>query len=867
MSGEPNQKTGNYSTNSQNELQSLTHNDDLSAFFARFFKVLMLHKWLFLLIFFIVAALVLIYGFRQPQIFQSNYEVFYNETMREYVNLDNAPTVKSDFDKNYWLSAMVSNDVLKMTLENSGLPYSIEQLKKQIVVGVIDKRKEDRIPIYLVRISSKDQLHIPILIRAYVKSLNQLLVQNQLQNSERLLIYLNDQIRQNNGKLNQIDITIRSNSYGSGTELIDFDKISATLDRFRADLLNARVNLSSTMSARIRTEEELKMLDGTIVSESAFSEPLKVQLMNLEVDLARSLTRNKEDHPEVKQIRRNIEQISTLIRDTLQQRMEIRSLIQNPIKVQLMSKLMELKISEVSEETKVRSLEQIIAELEMKTLPGSVNEEQQQNLRNREMISLTIKQLNDKLIETQTLSHGSLSRFVFIDDPTAVFLSNKGLFFFLILAIMLGLMLASLIVFLYDMLDDRIMLIEDYERFYNVPLLGVVRHYQEDENYLIRPAVYYKNRSASEISSLLMNIRQLQKTNNIKTIVVSSPDRHEGKSLVSLKIASELANKNQRVLLVDMDFFSPKLSNKVDPDVNTGLSNYLSENILISDVIQKTELENLDFMNAGSYDGQKELLYANQKLKTLIETLSTTYDLIVFDTPAALYIPDIVEFYDYVDAIFVIARLRRTTRKLLNTLLKTLQPYKHKVIFTILNDFQLNGGISDYNYNGYGYDNYEDNSMVEKNLKKRPTKSIVFLIILFIAILSYGLMYAWRYYQMQNYAEKEVAYNDSFSGVNNSNQADFNALQGAKTMYSFSDSVIVDQFTTLSALSQTYYGNTTFWVYIYLSNKQSIQNLDSLKIGSTLYIPTTDQFSIDANDNEAISKAKSIENDILAGKI
>ena len=58
-----------------------------------------------------------------------------------------------------------------------------------------------------------------------------------------------------------------------------------------------------------------------------------------------------------------------------------------------MSKLLDLKISEVSESTKVESLEQIIKELENRTLPNAINEEHQRQLRNREMVSLSIKQL------------------------------------------------------------------------------------------------------------------------------------------------------------------------------------------------------------------------------------------------------------------------------------------------------------------------------------------------------------------------------------------------------------------------------------------------------------------------------------------
>lgn len=720
--------------------------DDLGSFFTRFFKIILLHKWIFLTVLLLVFVLVMFYALRQPRIYQANHEVFYNETMREYVNTENTPVVKSDFDKNYWLSAMISNEVLQMTLENSSLDYSLSQLKSMIRVGVIDKRKEDRIPVYMVTISSENRDHLPLLIRAFVKSLNDLLVRNQIANSERLITYLNGQIEQNNLKLNQIDIQINGLRLGGDeTQLLDIEKVTSTLDKFRADLLNAQVNLSSIVSARLRTEHELKNLDGTVINESAFSEPLKVQLMNLEVDLARSLTRNKEDHPEVKQLRNNIDQISSMIRDTLQQRLEIRSLVQNPIKSQLLSKLMELKIQEVSEETKVKSLQKIIAELELKSLPTNINEEQQQVLRNREMVSLTIKQLNERLIETQTISYGSLSRFVFIDDPSSIFTSNKSLIFYLILAILLGFIVAAIVVFIYDLLDDRIMLIDDYERFYKHPLLGVVKHYKEIENYNLSnndQNPYYN--TTGDIGSLIVKLRQIQRVKNLKTFVVSSPNRQEGKSLVSLKIAAALAQKKQKVLLVDMDFFSPKLSRKLCVDDQVGLSEFLLGDVKLDDIIKPTGVELLHFVCAGNADGQKELFYTDKNLPAFVNWAKENYDIVIFDTPAANYIPDIVEFFEIIDSIIVIARLRRTTRKMLNHLFRVVSEVDDKYIATILNDFHTGPG-NNYSSYEYNYSNY-NNVVDEKEMKKikRPATSIIITIVIIIAIAGSYFMYMWN---------------------------------------------------------------------------------------------------------------------------
>lgn len=741
-----NTDTKNNSTNeslvevekSGNDFSTSKSADELGTFIYRFFKVLMIHKWLFTFVFLFVLLILILYGLKQPKVYQCEYEIFYNETMREFVDEANVPFVKSDFDKNYWLRAMVSDKLLEMTLKNSGLAYKPEEFGRMIDVGVMDKKKEDRIPVFRVQISSKVREHIPFIIRAYIKSLNELLLINQVNNSERLVSYLTEQINQNNGKLNQINIGITNESSNTG-EIIDFDKIKSSLDDFRKDLLNATVNLASIQSSRKKTELELKNLDGTIVNESAFSEPLKVQLMNLEVDLSRALTKNKEDHPTVKQIRQNILQISRMLRDSIEQRLEIKSLIQNPLKSQLLGRLLELQISEVSEETRVESLKKVIAELERQTLPGSINENQQQQLRNREMITMTIKQLNDRLIETQSTSHGSLSRFVFIDDVNTVFLANKSLIFFIILGLLLGIVIASIVIFIYDLLDDRIMLVEDYEHFYNYPLLGVIRHYRSDENYLITPNQENNYRTANDISGLIVNLRHITKSKNIKTIVISSADRQEGKSLVSLKLGAALANKKQKILLVDMDFYSPKLSNKLFPATGVkGLSNYITGDCTLEQLVQSTELDTLQFVTAGNAEGQKELFYNDKKLFEFINWAKLNYDLVLFDTPAAMYIPDIVEFFEKMDSILVIARLRRTNRKVLNRLFKLVTNFNNKFITVILNDLNTGNGnkYSNYDYYGGEYaDRTNEKDSDDRNKIKRPKNSITFLILFIIAIV------------------------------------------------------------------------------------------------------------------------------------
>ena len=67
----------------------------------------------------------------------------------------------------------------------------------------------------------------------------------------------------------------------------------------------------------------------------------------------------------------------------------------------------------------------------------------------------------------------------------------------------------------------------------------------------------------NELGEIIVNIKQAIKDPNRKLFSVCSPVRKEGKSMVSLQLATALAKKGLNVLLVDMDMFIPKLTAKM----------------------------------------------------------------------------------------------------------------------------------------------------------------------------------------------------------------------------------------------------------------------------------------------------------------
>ena len=896
--------------------------ENLVHLIVRYLQVLLIHKWVFLCGFVLVFMAVVVFAVKQPKLYKSDYEVFYNETVHEYMSEKNVPVVKSDFDKNFWLSNMQSTEIARLTLQRTGLPLTTDQLKGGIKVDILDKKREDRVPIFKVGITSAHPAEIPLIMSAYMESLNELLLKHQQSNSQRLIDFLTKQIADNNEKLNVLDKQVLSMAATSSGGMLDVDRLQANLESFRMDLMKAQIALSTLKASRQRTESALKNLDGTIVNESAFTEPVKVQLMNLEVDLARALTKNREDHPSVKAIRSNIKQLNVMLRDSLENRMQIKSLMENPLKTQLMSKLMELQIAEVSEETHVASLERVIGDLEHQTLPDSADENQQQVLRNREMVFMTIKQLNLNLIEAQSASSGSLSRFVMVDEPDVPAVpANKGIAFFIAVGLMAGLAVAAGLVFLYDMLDNRLMVTGDFECFYTWPVLGSFGHRKPDafgDRGLKEPAAG-GYAGWSDLSSVVVNLRQAIKYKDKRVLAVCSSVRQEGKSLISLELARALAYKKLRVLLVDMDFFAPKLSGMLQRTDSRGLSDLLAGGCNLEGVLQETRVPSLWFTAAGTVKERRDLLYDDPALVAFLQEARQRFDVVIVDTPAALFVPEVVGVMEHMDGIILMVRLEVTSRVALDKLKGLLQSHNLPVLGAIINGVKENVLNKYTGYHAERYRYYPDweadgaaGALVPEMqpvrvplLRKFRLRKWMYFFLAFQALAIAGwLGYVTagkRFTAKQTAVVPEVRVpapalvadtalvvdSASIAGTLDANSvADSTGTSdagmpeatvttrvpagttgaGAKgASPQWLDTVVVEAGTRLTLLSLSYYGDKVFWVYLYIANRDVIKDPNRVPAGASLRIPMPDRYRIDAADKESVARAAKLQREIQAG--
>ncbi len=189
--------------------------------------------------------------------------------------------------------------------------------------------------------------------------------------------------------------------------------------------------------------------------------------------------------------------------------------------------------------------------------------------------------------------------------------------------------------------------------------------------------------------------------NNIIMISGSAPE--VGKSFISTNLATIFAQSDKRVLLIDADLRRGYLHKYFNLETQPGLTELLTDQATLTQVIHSTEVPNLSFISRGKSPSNPSELLSSQKFQNLLQELSQQYDHIILDTPPILAVTDGIIISQYTGVNLIVARHAKTQMKELELTLNRFEQAGTKVNGFILNDIQRSAsGSYGYNY-AYAY--------------------------------------------------------------------------------------------------------------------------------------------------------------------
>lgn len=285
-------------------------------------------------------------------------------------------------------------------------------------------------------------------------------------------------------------------------------------------------------------------------------------------------------------------------------------------------------------------------------------------------------------------------------------------------------------VFLVERLDNRIRKSEEITKRINKPILASVPKIPSGNGALV--TISNPSGACSESFRILKtNLSYAQPDNDIKSIMITSPEPGEGKSTTIANLAVTMARAGQRVIVLEGDLRRPVLSQYMGLDDSVGVSSVIAGNCSLREALQLIEAREFSVQNNNdasvsnssgylkSTNGIKPIycatagplppnpgeLVASEKMGAIIKEASKYADVVLVDAPPFGVVGDATSIASKVDGVVFVVKLDQTEKKsldLIKSFMETIPSNVLGIVITNAGDSRAYGsGYSYYQYKSY----------------------------------------------------------------------------------------------------------------------------------------------------------------------
>jgi receptor protein-tyrosine kinase/non-specific protein-tyrosine kinase len=195
--------------------------------------------------------------------------------------------------------------------------------------------------------------------------------------------------------------------------------------------------------------------------------------------------------------------------------------------------------------------------------------------------------------------------------------------------------------------------------------------------------------AAEEYRKLRARIFQVTERDFLNTLMVTSSEAGEGKTVTAINLAVAIAHEHDRtVLLVDADLRKPSVHRYLGVKPKYGLSDYLGSRreLSLSDIMIKTGIGKLVVLPAGSPPEKSAELISSDRMRMFIREIKHRYRdrYVIFDSSPLLMTADALSLCDYMDGIIFVVQAARTPKNAVTQAFSLIKGYN--VLGTVFND-------------------------------------------------------------------------------------------------------------------------------------------------------------------------------------
>lgn len=295
-----------------------------------------------------------------------------------------------------------------------------------------------------------------------------------------------------------------------------------------------------------------------------------------------------------------------------------------------------------------------------------------------------------------------------IDDPQLVGKISPKSAIIMLIALLIGLAIPALVIFLLQLFRYKIEGHEDVARLTKLPIIADVAIASNTAKGKADIVVHEnQNNQMEEIFRSLRTNLQFMLHEGQKVVLFTSSTSGEGKTFTAANLSVSFGLLGKKVILVGLDIRRPRLAELFGiNDHRHGITNLLVKDAPTAADVQEQILpsgvnKNLDLLMAGPIPPNPAELIARSSLEAIIKALKDKYDYIMIDTAPVGLVTDTLQIARVADASIYMCRADYTPKSNFELINALANEKKLPNMAMVLNGIDMSKKKYGYYY-GYG---------------------------------------------------------------------------------------------------------------------------------------------------------------------
>jgi polysaccharide biosynthesis transport protein len=284
--------------------------------------------------------------------------------------------------------------------------------------------------------------------------------------------------------------------------------------------------------------------------------------------------------------------------------------------------------------------------------------------------------------------------------------------FILALALVLGVVVGIGAVAGRDAVDGSLRTVDEAESYLQLPALTSIPERrdaalrgssQKSDDYSLVLVDSPVSPEAEAFRTLRTSISLLGKESDFRSFLFTSALPSEGKTFVALNFALSLAQQGLETVIIDADLREPRIETALrSQGASTGLTDLLSGQVDLNDVVRATQHDNLIVLPAGRRAPDAGKLLGNRQFENIVESLLREFDRVVIDSPPVNAVSDALLVAASAHATCLVVRAGKTPKRAIRRAINQLHVAHASLAGFVFNRLPIQGRSAGYYYYYYG---------------------------------------------------------------------------------------------------------------------------------------------------------------------